>query len=58
MFPIAYFAHWVERSILGFVAYFFVFVGVFVFVWLVQYAIFRDKINRINKKVKEKTRKE
>ena len=53
MLPIAYFAHWIERTLLGFVLYYAVFVVIFVVVWLTQYAIWRNKIKDINRKVKE-----
>ena len=53
MLPVAYFGHWMERSISGFVIYFAVFVAIFVFMWLVQYAIWRNKIKRMDKKVKQ-----
>ncbi|MCL2198403.1 MAG: DUF3021 domain-containing protein [Defluviitaleaceae bacterium] len=54
MLPVAYFGHWMERSVLGFVIYFAVFVAIFVFMWLVQYAIWKNKIKHIDSKVKER----
>ena len=54
MLPIAYFGHWMERSVLGFVIYFAVFVIIFIFMWLVQYAIWKNKIKRMDRTLKER----
>lgn len=54
MFPIAYFTHWMEHSVSGFLVYVGIFVAIFVFVWIVQYCIWKDKIKRINKKIDER----
>lgn len=51
MFPIAYFTHWMERSLSGFLMYFGVFFTVFVFIWVIQYCIWKNKIKDINKKI-------
>ena len=37
MLPIAYLAHWMERTLLGFVFYYAVFLVVFFIIWLIQY---------------------
>jgi len=55
MLPIAYFAYWMERTLLGFVLYYAVFLAVFFIIWLIQYTIWRIKIRDINRKVKEKS---
>ncbi|MCL2363493.1 MAG: DUF3021 domain-containing protein [Defluviitaleaceae bacterium] len=49
MLPVAYFGHWMDRSVFGFVIYFVVFVAIFIFMWLVQYAVWKNKIKKINK---------
>lgn len=54
MLPIAYFAHWMERSFIGFIGYFAIFTAIFVVIWIVQCCIWRIKINSINNKVKGK----
>jgi hypothetical protein len=54
MFPIAYFAHWMERSISGFLVYLGIFVVIFVFIWVFQYCIWKKEIKGINKKMKER----
>ena len=54
MFPIAYFAHWMERSFIGFVSYFAVFTVFFVAIWVIQYFIWKSKINAMNRNVKER----
>jgi hypothetical protein len=51
MLPIAYFTHWMERTFIGFISYFAVFTAFFVVIWIVQYLIWKSKINDINKKV-------
>ena len=51
MMPIAYLTNWMEHTVAGFLLYFGVFAGIFVFVWEVQYLIWRSKIRRMNEKV-------
>ncbi len=51
MMPIAYLTNWMEHTVAGFFLYFGVFAGIFVFVWVVQYFIWRSKIRRMNEKV-------
>ncbi len=51
MFPIAYITEWMEHSITGFVVYFAVFTGIFAFVWLSQYLLWKKKIKNINSKI-------
>lgn len=54
MLPIAYFTHWMEHSLSGFLIYIGIFVAVFVFMWVVQYCIWKNKIKSINNKIKER----
>jgi len=54
MFPIAYFAHWMEHSVSGFLVYVGIFVAIFVLMWVVQYCIWKNKIKGINKKIEER----
>jgi len=54
MFPIAYFTRWMEHSVSGFLIYVGIFAAIFVFMWVVQYCIWKNKIKRINKKIEKK----
>ena len=56
MMPIAYFSNWMPHTLPGFLSYFGIFVLIFVVAWVVQYFIWRDKINKINAGVDEKRR--
>lgn len=51
MLPIAYFTHWMERSVTGFLLYLGIFLAIFVFMWVAQYCIWRKKIRRINQRM-------
>lgn len=51
MLPIAYFAHWMEHSVLGFASYFGFFIAIFVVVWLAEYSVLKRKIRDLNHKV-------
>jgi len=49
--PIAYFSHWMERSLIGFAIYFGIFIAIFVVVWITQYFIWKNRIKGINKRI-------
>lgn len=51
MFPVAYFAEWMEHSVAGFLIYFGIFVTIFIVMWIVQYFIWKQKIKGFNKKI-------
>ncbi len=51
MMPIAYFTHWMERSVKGFLVYFGIFAVLFLVVWVVMYIVERVKIGRLNEKL-------
>lgn len=51
MLPIAFFAHWMERSVLGFALYFGIFVAIFVVVWIIQFFYWKLKIAKLNQKL-------
>jgi uncharacterized membrane protein (DUF485 family) len=53
MLPIAYAANWMEHSISGILSYAGVFVAIFVFVWLIQYFVWKNKIKKMNDRVKK-----
>lgn len=52
MLPIAYVSNWMEHSLLGFLSYFGIFLGIFAVVWVIQYLIWRGKIRRMNDKLR------
>ena len=51
MLPIAWFAHWMDHSVSGFLMYTGIFLAIFVFMWALQYCIWKFRIKRINRKV-------
>lgn len=51
MLPIAYFAHWMEHSLAGFLGYFGIFLLIFVLMWGIQYLIWKHLVNKINQKM-------
>lgn len=51
MFPIAYITGWMEHTVRGCLIYFGIFVVIFVVMWLIQYFIWKQKIERINKNI-------
>lgn len=53
MFPISYFAHWMHHSLVGFLSYVGIFVGIFVVTWLIQYCAWKRKLEKINEKIKK-----
>ena len=48
LLPIAYADGWMEHSVAGFLSYAGIFVGIFVAVWLSQYAAWKVKIKKMN----------
>ncbi len=48
MLPIAYFAYWMEHSVVGFLSYFGIFVFIFAFIWMIQFLIGKHNVNRMN----------
>jgi len=54
MTPVAYFGLWIERTALNVVIFFAIFVAIFIFSWLLQYAIWKNKIKTLNKTAKER----
>jgi hypothetical protein len=48
LLPIAYMARWMERSVGGFLLYFGVFVAIFVIVWVIQYAVWKSRVRKLN----------
>lgn len=52
MMPFAYFLHWMEHSLAGFLSYLGVFAIIFILIWLFQYMIIRHNIKKINSGLK------
>ncbi len=56
-FPISYFSGWMPSTVAGIVLFVILFVIIFVIifvtVWLIQYFIWKSKINKLNEKVKK-----
>lgn len=52
MLPIAYFANWMEHSMRGVLSFLLVFLIIFLIVWLVNYIMWKNKITKMNDKVK------
>lgn len=53
MMPIAYFAGWMEHSLMGFLYYFIIYAVIFVIVWLIQYLSWRKKLKKLNTKINQ-----
>lgn len=53
MMPVAYFTHWMEHSLAGFLIYYLIFIAIFIVMWVVQYFIWRNKIKSLNHKLKQ-----
>ena len=56
MLPVAYIANWMEHSLVGFLSYAGIFTVIFVAVWLIQYLAWKQKIKKINARVKNQRR--
>ncbi len=53
MMPVAYCAHWMERTLGGILSYFGIFLAIFVLVWIIQYLFWRNRVRLLNKRVEE-----
>ncbi len=53
MLPIAYFANWMQHTLIGILSYFAIFVAIFIFVWLIQYFGWKAKIKKVNRRLKD-----
>lgn len=50
--PIAYVANWMEHSVAGFFSYVGIFAGIFAVTWLSQYLLWREKVKKMNARVR------
>lgn len=48
MFPVAYFANWMEHSLGGVLSFVLIFVLIFFLAWIIQYALWKNRIKKIN----------
>jgi uncharacterized membrane protein YGL010W len=53
MLPIAYFAYWMEHSVVGFFIYFGIFASIFVVIWIIQFGIGRYNVRKMNEKLSQ-----
>lgn len=53
LLPIAYFLHWMEHSILGFISYLLIFTVIFILIWSFEYFIWKIRIKKINQRIKK-----
>lgn len=51
MLPIAYFTEWMEHTLIGFLQYFGIFVGIIIIMWFFQYCFWKRKIQILNIKI-------
>lgn len=54
MMPIAYITHWMEHSLKGILLYFGIFFIIFVIIWIVQFAIAKHNVKRLNETLYKK----
>lgn len=48
MMPIAYITYWMEHSLKGILSYFCMFICIYAVIWVVQYAIIKHHIKKMN----------
>ncbi len=48
MLPIAYFSYWMEHSVAGFFSYFGIFVLIFAIIWVIQFALGKRNVRKMN----------
>lgn len=53
MLPIAYFAYWMEHSVVGFLIYFGIFVFIFVILWITMFVIGKNNVRKMNEKLSQ-----
>ena len=52
LLPIAYVANWMQHTVVGFLSYIGIFVGIFAVVWLSQYLCWKQRIKKMNDRVR------
>ena len=51
LLPIAYVTNWMQHSVVGFLSYIGIFVGIFIAAWLSQYLCWKQRIRKMNDRV-------
>lgn len=51
MLPIAYFAYWMEHSVVGFLSYFAIFALIFIIIWVIEFCIGIYNVRKMNKEL-------
>lgn len=51
--PIAYFLHWMPRTLGGIAMYFAIFFGIYLGIWLWQYGSMKARVRRMNEKFRQ-----
>lgn len=54
MMPVAYLAKWLEPTVLGFLKYFGIFTLIFIMIWVIQYFVWKSKIEKMNQRIEKK----
>ncbi len=54
MMPVAYFAKWLEPTVLGILKYFGIFTLIFIIIWVVQFLVWKSKIEKMNQGIEKK----
>ena len=52
LLPIAYVTNWMQHSVVGFLSYIGIFVGIFIAAWLSQYLCWKQRIKKMNDRVR------
>ena len=53
MLPTAYFAYWMEHSVIGFVIYFGIFIFIFAGIWISMYVTGKSNVRKMNQKLSQ-----
>ena len=54
LLPIAYVTNWMQHTVVGFLSYIGIFVGIFFAVWLSQYFCWKQRIRKMNDRIRHK----
>ncbi len=56
MLPVAYFSYWMAHSVAGVLQYFGIFFLIFCVIWVIQFAVWKRELRRINAQLKQETK--
>jgi hypothetical protein len=51
MLPIAWFSHWIEHSLIGFLLYLGIFIAIYLVIWIVITLFWSSKVRKINQRL-------